>query len=359
MLEVAFLTDAPRVAGSEIWLLEVLPLLPRLGIHPTVFLPKSPALRGLASRFEQAGIPVIQYPSLAKVLSDLKNFHARVLQAWFPSTYNLLRYLPEPRLVYIHDQLEYHYPFGLDRLYRAIYRYTKAHRIRLASRILVGTYWAADYLSRHFGLQAHTVPSGVNPERFRPPTPTERKDLRARFGFHRFTVLTPARFTLEKNHLVILQTAKRLPDVDFALAGDGELARLIKALAILWKLNNVRFLGNRWDIAEVYRASDAVLFPTLADNPGLVILEGMSTGLPVITSPFPPQAEVISPLEGCLVPPTPYTLAEAIRWLIDHPSEAQAMGKRGRERVVAQRTTLHTAQALAACLHETKSVQSP
>jgi hypothetical protein len=47
---VAFVTDAPRVAGSEVWLLDVLPLLPAHGLHPTVFLPRGEALEELARR---------------------------------------------------------------------------------------------------------------------------------------------------------------------------------------------------------------------------------------------------------------------------------------------------------------------
>lgn len=38
MAEVAFLTDAPRVAGSETWLLAYLPLLKHYGLEPTLYL---------------------------------------------------------------------------------------------------------------------------------------------------------------------------------------------------------------------------------------------------------------------------------------------------------------------------------
>jgi uncharacterized protein (TIGR03492 family) len=48
MLEVAFITDAPRVAGSEIWLLERLPGLASLGLQPTLFLPQRPNLDAFA-----------------------------------------------------------------------------------------------------------------------------------------------------------------------------------------------------------------------------------------------------------------------------------------------------------------------
>ena len=64
-LTVAFITDAPRVAGSEIWLLDVLPLLTRHEIHSTVFLSEAAPLDELARRFEQAGVTVRRYRDLA------------------------------------------------------------------------------------------------------------------------------------------------------------------------------------------------------------------------------------------------------------------------------------------------------
>jgi glycosyltransferase involved in cell wall biosynthesis len=352
MLEVAFITDAPRVAGSEIWLLETLPLLPRFGIKPTVFLRNEPSLDELGLRLAHAGVACYRY----KNLDDLANagrFPIRVLQAWFPGTYSLLKRLPRPNVVYIHDQLEYHYPFGLKALYKQVYNLTKASKIRWASRILVGTQWAAQFLKQNFNLQADVVPVGVNHLRFRPAEPQERENLRKKFGFTRFTLLTPARFTLEKNHWSILRAARFTPQADFVLVGAGNLARLYSSLARCMGLTNVRFLKNRWDIADLYRASNAVLFPTLGDNPGLVILEGMASGIPVVTSPFPPQAEVISPREGLLIPPDPKRLSEAVRWLIAHPEEADVMGANGRARILRERTAQHSAEALAKLLHQT------
>lgn len=57
---------------------------------------------------------------------------------------------------------------------------------------------------------------------------------------------------------------------------------------------------------ELYRAADAVLLPTLGENQSLATLEAMASGLPVITTPIPAQAELIQDgLTGRLVPPGP------------------------------------------------------
>lgn len=338
MLRAAFITDAPRIAGSEIWLLETLPKLPQQRISPAVFLPSSSGLARLKELLEARGVPTHTYPSHNALVHLTENYDVRILQAWYPKTYLLLKKLPSPKAVFLHDQLEYHYPFGIKRLYQLIYGATKASKLKDADAVLVGTHWAAHYLRRHFGLETQVVPVGVDPDRFRPPSPEERQALRSLYQFSRFTLLTPARFTLEKNHLAVLLTARLTPDADFVLVGEGSWSKGLRSLARVLNLSNVRFLGRREDIAELYRAADAVLFPTLADNPGLVILEGMASGLPVITSPFPPQQEVISPREGLLVPPHPRNLSQAVRWLMQNPQKARELGEKGRQRILSERS---------------------
>lgn len=351
-MEAAFLTDAPRIAGSETWLAETLPRLGPYGIRPTVFLPENPRLEPLAQTLRKREVGVVAYRQAKDLPALTRGYPVRVLQAWYPATYALLQALEGPRAVFLHDQLEYHYPLGLKALFRFLYRITKAERLRRADRVLVGTFWAKDYLERHFRLTSRVVPVGVDPERFRPPSPEERASLRKRLGLSRYTFLTPARFTLEKNQLAVVLAARGVPEAQFLLVGEGGWAEVLRQLAQGMGVTNVRFQGRSKAVAELYRAADAVLFPTLADNPGLVILEGMASGLPVIASGFPPQQEVISPQEGILIQPTPQAIARAARWIMAHPEEARAMGQRGRARVLAERTAEQSASELAQALQE-------
>jgi glycosyltransferase involved in cell wall biosynthesis len=66
------------------------------------------------------------------------------------------------------------------------------------------------------------------------------------------------------------------------------------------------------------------------------IFEYMAVGLPVITSDFPLYRSVVE-AHGCGIcidPSSPEQLAEALKWLLDNPAEAQLMGQRGRQAVV-------------------------
>ncbi|GAB3169988.1 glycosyltransferase family 4 protein [Telluribacter humicola] len=65
------------------------------------------------------------------------------------------------------------------------------------------------------------------------------------------------------------------------------------------------------------------------------LFEYMALGLPVITSDFPLYREVVERTQCgfCISPFDADALADAFKWLVDHPEEASAMGQRGRQAV--------------------------
>lgn len=356
VLRVAFLTDAPRVAGSEVWMLEVLPRLLEHGIQASVFLSEAEALNELATRLDAAGVGVARFIHLNDLSSLSADFDVRVLQAWSPATYiGLLPALAAPRVVMVHDQLDYHYPLGLRPLYREVYRHTKARPQRAAERVVTVSAWGRAFLERLGGAEVSGIRNGVDPRRFYPAEDVERGRLRAALGFDRFTVLVPGRFAPEKNQLAAVRAARHAPELDFVFVGDMDsgTGALAQRLAQRLRLNNVRFLGRRWDMPELYRAADALLQPTLSENQSLVTLEAMCSALPVVTTPIPAQAELVGQGRGGIMTvPTPALLAQALRALAAHPQGARALGEAGRRHVLGRHTLAHTAAATAQILRE-------
>lgn len=291
------------------------------------------------------GVPVHAYQHLGELPQDVDQV---VASAWYPQSYRrfFARY---PRLtLLIHDQVEVFYPFGGRYLYRLGYRLLQVPNLRRAKAVLTVSRWAARWLEEVHGVKGvRAVPNGVDTERFRPPLPGEKEALRARYGLGGPAVLVSARMSPEKNHLAVLLTARLLPQVDFLLVGTGELLGLWRKTARLLRLGNVRFLGRREDMPELYRAVDAVLLPTLGENQSLATLEAMASGLPVVTTPIPAQAELIQDgLTGRLVPPHPRRLAQALR------EASPELGKRARTFVEQSHTLEDAAQKLAQALQE-------
>ena len=86
---------------------------------------------------------------------------------------------------------------------------------------------------------------------------------------------------------------------------------------------------------DVHRALDILVLASTEPEPfGLVVVEGMATGRPVIATAHGGPCELLEDgVSGLLVPPRdPDAMAAAMQRLIDAPALAQTMGAAGRRR---------------------------
>jgi glycosyltransferase involved in cell wall biosynthesis len=339
------------IGGGEVYLREMLPRLRALGLEPEAALPKLEGNRPIREALAEQGIAVHAYTDPAQVP---RQHDLYIASTWYPQ--NALRFhrlLPQPPVMLIHDQIEIWYPLGLYRLYRLGYRLLQVPNLQRAKAVVTVSSWAARWLREVHGVRPEVfgVPNGVDTQKFRPPLPGECEALRQKLGLERFSVLVPHRMSPEKNHGSVLLAARQTPEVDYLLVGVGELMGYWQKTARLLGLTNVRFLGRRMDMPELYRAADAMLQPTLGENLSLVTLEAMSSGLPVISSPIPAQAELIEDgVNGLLVPARPALIARAVRELAADPARACRLGEAGRAKVLRQHTLEATASLLAQVL---------
>lgn len=82
------------------------------------------------------------------------------------------------------------------------------------------------------------------------------------------------------------------------------------------------------ELERAYRSSSALVFPTLCDGFGMVVLEAMARGLPVITTENAGSASFVRDGEnGLIVPPADSEgLARALSWCINNPDRLSRMG---------------------------------
>jgi glycosyltransferase involved in cell wall biosynthesis len=181
---------------------------------------------------------------------------------------------------------------------------------------------------RRHGIATQIVPNIIDLSRFRPDP--------ARPPGHHLIV------TRNLEDLYDIGTALRafaqvwhtFPDATLTIAGSGpRLADLQRLAAELGVASRVRFTG-RLDnerIAELYRQADLVLNPSTADNMPISLLEGMASGVPIVSTdvggiPF----LVESGVTALLVPPRdPARMASAALDVLSRPELARQLRNAG------------------------------
>lgn len=90
----------------------------------------------------------------------------------------------------------------------------------------------------------------------------------------------------------------------------------------------------RSELRKIYASSSVLVLPSLVEGFGMVILEAMSCGVPVITTPNTAGPEIIeSGVDGFIVPIRDVdALREKLAWCAGHPAELREMGRRARDK---------------------------
>jgi len=175
----------------------------------------------------------------------------------------------------------------------------------------------------------------------------KRTEARAALGVAPDAVvfLCVARFAPQKAHDVLLSAFARArevrPDLALLLAGDdpfGDGRRRAEAHAETLDLgSSVRFLGIRRDVPALFALSDAFVMASLWEGLGLVFLEAMAAGLPVLATRVSAVPEVVVEGETGLLcaPGDPEDLARGLLALAADPALRARLGEAGHRRVRA------------------------
>lgn len=169
--------------------------------------------------------------------------------------------------------------------------------------------------------------------------------VRQKLGVSKDTVVIVqvSRMEAWKGHRLHLQALGRLKDVPgwvcWMVGGAQRAVELeylnhLKREAVrLGIADRVQFLGQRSDVRQILAAADIFCQPNEAPEPfGIVFIEALGAGLPVVTTRIGGGAEIISNTECLVSPGDQEGLAEHLRRLINSPEERRALGRRGPER---------------------------
>lgn len=140
---------------------------------------------------------------------------------------------------------------------------------------------------------------GVDTQFFAPPSAAERKTARAALGINpgTFVMSVVARLHPEKDVELALRAALACDDPKAVLliAGDGAERERLEAIAQTFaSRTQVRFLGPLSDPRPVFKASDVLIQTTRGPDLGMVVLEAMACGIPVVIAYRDPVEKVMA-----------------------------------------------------------------
>ncbi len=210
-------------------------------------------------------------------------------------------------------------------------------------RIIAVSAGVRDFLTRWEGIPPDlisVVSNGIDTEIFQPPTPEARESARKAWGIpeHVFTIGSMGRLAPEKNFQLLISLARRLPELQFLIAGEGPERPALEALIRSSGIGDrVRLLGQVDERVAFYSALDVFVLSSLYEGLPMALLEAMAMGLPCVSSNLP---DIFHALRGgrdgrlCL-PSEPETFVEAISQFVHNKQLARDFGSAARMRCVS------------------------
>lgn len=219
-------------------------------------------------------------------------------------------------------------------VYRAVdlpYQSRKIAEYGIADLIIV----PSEYAARTFieaGIPAsklRVVPYGVDIEKFSDITIDRDPQQESK---PEFKIVYVGQLSIRKGVLYLLEAVQNLgiPNLKLIMAGGIE-ASSRKVIEPYLALPFVEYVGllAQSSLVDIYRAGSVFVLPSLSDSYGLVTLEAMACGLPVIVSHNTGSKEAIRDGEDGFVIPVckSEVIAEKLTWLFEHPDQRIEMGR--------------------------------
>jgi len=177
--------------------------------------------------------------------------------------------------------------------------------LRKSDHIVVLSEYTKEKLQKVYGLsptKIHIIPGGVDLNRFRPLK--NKQALRTRLGLPNghFMLLTirnlEPRMGLENLILALKEIVKERSDILLTIGGEGPLTQDLKNLATeVGVEDSVKFVGYipEEELPSYYQMADLFILPTSElEGFGLITVEALASGLPVLGTPVGGTKEILA-----------------------------------------------------------------
>lgn len=185
----------------------------------------------------------------------------------------------------------------------------------------------------------HISPTGIQLAKF---NAGDRRQFRQKHGIpeERPMLVHVGRVAHEKNIGFLLQVVARLkmhhPDILLLICGEGpakkDLQLQAQRMGLTEQVMFVGYLPRETELLDCYRAADLFVFASRTETQGLVLLEAMALGVPVVSTAVMGTIDIVAPQKGALVAQEDAVdFAAKVSHLLCDPALRAAMGEEGRE----------------------------
>jgi glycosyltransferase involved in cell wall biosynthesis len=350
-VKIAFFTETflPKVDGIVTRLTKTIQNLVQAGDEVTVFCPEGcPSSYMGAQVVGVPAMPLPLYPELKLGLpgpgvSDaLESFKPDLIHVvnpavlglggiWLAKTNNI------PLIASYHTHLpKYLEHYGMGMLEPLLWELLKAAHNQATLNLCTSTAMVQELSEK--GIQNTALwQRGVDTDIFKPELRDKqmRKRLLGKFSDEGSLLIYVGRLSAEKQIERIKPVLEALPSTRLALVGDGPYRQQLEKIFQGTSTTFVGYLSGN-ELASAYASGDAFLFPSSTETLGLVLLEAMAAGCPVVGANKGGIPDIISDGEnGCLYNPDgendgALSLIKATQKLLGNEVERTEMRKAAR-----------------------------
>ena len=191
------------------------------------------------------------------------------------------------------EEYLYHYvPLVPRKLMRLAAKRFSRHQGNSLNGMVVPSHLMLEVL-KNYGITTHAevIPTGIEPESF---VPGDREVFRKKYHIpeNKPVLLFVGRVAHEKNIgfllQVLTQVRREIADVLFVIAGEGparsSLEHEVKQLDLGDNVKFIGYLDRHTELNSCYRSADIFIFSSRTETQGLVLLEAMAQGVPVVST---------------------------------------------------------------------------
>ena len=214
-----------------------------------------------------------------------------------------------------------------------------------ADRVIVCSQSMKNEICGHFNLpldKVDVIPNAIDPTKYQ--TSVDRGSVRQRYGvgYGEKLILCVGRLVPQKGIEYFIRAipsiAKRYPEAKFIIVGEGWSRDILEAEArSSGQGRKIRFTGFASDkeVINLMTSADVLVVPSVYEPFGIVALEGMATGVPVVASQVGGLSEVIEhDRTGLFVyPRSPKSIAWGIDRILSDPDHAKWLTENAKEKL--------------------------